>query len=116
MTFHREMYPALQNKTQLAKMALIEKKLSGKTFSVIGKNKVTMQKAKILNGDIIAFTTNQEGLDAAHVGFAVWQKKNLHLLHASSKEGSIVISPQTLITYLKFNRNLTGIIVARPLF
>jgi len=30
MTFHREMYPALQNKTQLAKMALIEKKLSGK--------------------------------------------------------------------------------------
>jgi hypothetical protein len=54
-----------------------------------------------------------EGLDVAHVGFAVWQEKNLHLLHASRKEGAVVISKKTLVAYLKSNKIFTGIIVAR---
>ncbi len=115
MTVHRELYPALQNKAQLARMASIEKILSRKAFSVIEKDKVTTQKSKIYNGDIIAFTTNQEGLDVAHLGFALWQGKSLRLLHASSKEGAVVISKKNLVAYLKSNKKFTGIIVARPL-
>jgi hypothetical protein len=116
MTVHRELYPALQNKAQLARMASIEKILSRKIFYVIEKDKVTTQRSKIYNGDIIVFTTNQEGLDVAHVGFAFWQGKSLRLLHASSKEGAVVISKKNLVAYLKSNKKFTGIIVARPLF
>jgi hypothetical protein len=75
---------------------------------------VSRQKTRIKNGDVIAFATKDEGLDVAHVGFAIWQAKNLHLLHASSKKGGVVISATTIVAYLKSNKNFTGIIVARP--
>lgn len=114
MTAHRASYPALQNDSEFQKMLLVEKNISRKVFSVIGKDKVMRQKAQIQNGDIIGFPTNQEGLDVAHVGFAIWQGKNLHLLHASSKEGCVIISSKTLSVYLKNNKKYSGIIVARP--
>jgi Protein of unknown function (DUF1460). len=115
MTAHRSSYPALKNENEFQKMLIVEKNLSRRTFYVIKKNKVNQQKEKIKTGDIVAFVTEQEGLDVAHVGFALWQGKNLHLLHASSKEGGVVISKKTLVTYLKQNKKFTGIIVARPL-
>ena len=114
MTAHHELYAALGKKTQLAKMFVVEKNLSRKAIYIIEKVKVSAQKEKIKSGDIIAFATNQEGLDLAHVGFAFWQGQNLHLLHASGKEGCVVISKNTLAAYLKSNRKFTGIIVARP--
>ncbi len=114
MTAHRMSYPALKNDDEFQKMLVVEKNISRRVFSVIGKDKVNHQKAKIKNGDIIAFTTIQEGLDVAHVGFALWKGKNLHLLHASGKAGHVVISPKTLLAYLKSNKNYLGIILARP--
>jgi len=115
MTVHQEMYPALKNKTQLAKVAITEKNLSRRVFHVIGTDKISAQKTNIQDGNIIAFTTNEKGLDVAHVGFAIRQGKNLHLLHASKKEKRVVISEKTLAAYLKSNKQFTGIIVARVL-
>jgi Protein of unknown function (DUF1460) len=114
MTTHRESYAALSNEDEFQKMLLVEKNISRKAFHIIGKDKVSRQKAQIKNGDIIAFATNQAGLDVAHVGFAYWQDKNLHLLHASSKEGGVVISVKTLAAYLKNNKKYFGVILARP--
>ena len=113
MTINRASYPALKNEFEFRKMLAIEKNISRKIFHIISKNKVSQQKTNIRNGDIIAFTTKDEGLDVAHVGFALWQGKNLHLLHASKKEGTVVISTKTLTAYLRSNRIFTGIIVAR---
>ena len=113
MTINRASYPALKNENEFQKMRLIEKKLSRKVFHIISKDKVSRQKMKIENGDVIAFTTKDEGLDVAHAGFAIWQGKNLHLLHASSKEGGVVISKKTLVAYLKSNKKFTGITIAR---
>ena len=113
MTTHHTSYPVLKNENEFQNMLVAEKDLSRKVFSVIAKDKISQQKTKIQNGDIIAIATNQEGLDVAHVGFACWQGKNLHLLHASSKEGGVVISKNTLIAYLKSNKKFKGIIVAR---
>ncbi len=106
-------YPALKNEFEFQKMRLVEKNLSRKVFHMISKDKVSREKTKINNGDVIAFTTKDEGLDVAHIGFAIWQGKNLHLLHASRKEGAVVISKNTLVAYLKSNKNFTGIIIAR---
>jgi len=79
---------------------------------IIGKDKFSMQKSKVNNGDIVAFVTAQEGLDVAHVGFAVRKGKSLRLLHASQKEGKVVISKKTLADYLKSNKRFTGVIIA----
>jgi cell wall-associated NlpC family hydrolase len=113
MTIHRDLYAGLKNEAQLSRMLLVEKNLSRKSFFIVGKDKVARQQAGIQQGDIIAFTTDQEGLDIAHVGFAARQGRHLHLLHASSKEGAVVISKETLGAYLKSNKTFTGIIVAR---
>lgn len=113
MTLNRASYPALKNEFEFQKMLVIEKNISRKMFHIIGKDKVSQQKTTIRNGDIIAFATKDEGLDVAHVGFAVWQGKNLHLLHASRKEGAVVISEKTLVAYLQANKKFTGIIVGR---
>ena len=113
MTLHPELYAALRNKATLDEMRRVENRLSRKTFYLIDKNNFNAAKAKILSGDLIAFAAGQEGLDVAHTGFAVRQGKSLRLLHASSKEGAVVISKETLPVYLKSNRKFTGIFVAR---
>lgn len=115
MTLNRASYPALKNEFEFQKMRLVEKNLSRKVFHIISKDKVSRQKTKIKNGDVIAFATKDEGLDVAHIGFAIWQGKNLHLLHASSKEGRVVISKKTLIAYLNSSKKFAGIIMVRPL-
>ncbi len=112
MTTHRELYPALKSKAQLTQMLMIEKILSRRVVRIIGKDKFSMQKSKVNNGDIVAFVTAQEGLDVAHVGFAVRKGKSLRLLHASQKEGKVVISKKTLADYLKSNKRFTGVIIA----
>lgn len=115
MTAHRASYPALKNEGEFQKMLLVEKNLSRKIFYIIVKDKVNRQIEKIKNGDIIAFTTDQKGLDVSHTGFALWQRGKLYLLHASSKEGAVVISKKTVVSYLKSNKNFTGIIIAEYL-
>ena len=115
MTTHRASYPALKNEKEFLKMLHFEKHLSRKVFCIVDSDKVNQQKEKIKNGDIIAFATDQAGLDVAHVGFAFWQGKDFYLLHASSKERTVVISTKTLISYLKQNKKCSGIIIARPL-
>jgi hypothetical protein len=113
MTINRASYPSLKNEFEFRKMRLVEKNLSCKVFHIISKDKVNQQKTKIINGDIIAFATKDEGLDVAHLGFAIRQGNHLHLLHASRKEGTVVISKKTLAAYLKSNKKFTGIIIAR---
>jgi hypothetical protein len=113
MTTHRELYTALNNKAAFEEMQKVEQALSRRTLYLMAKNRVMRPKSMIQQGDIIAFATDQEGLDVAHAGFAVWQGKNLHLLHASNKKGAVVISPETLPAYLKANKKCTGIFVAR---
>lgn len=113
MTSHRDLYAALKNKAAFDEMRQAERRLSRKTFYLIDKKNFDAAKAKIQNGDIIAFAAGQEGLDVAHTGFAVRQGKSLRLLHASSKEGAVVLSKKTLSAYLASNRKFTGIFVAR---
>lgn len=113
MTTHRKAFGALHDENEFKKMQRTEKNISRRKFLVIPKDKVNQQKEKIKTGDIIAFTADKEGLDVAHAGFALWQGGGLHLLHASSKEGAVVVSSKTLIAYLQQNKKFTGIIIAR---
>jgi cell wall-associated NlpC family hydrolase len=82
---------------------------------MIGKERVSQIQDGIQPGDILAFTTNQDGLDVAHVGLAVRERGRLRLLHASRREGAVVVSAETLPAYLRRRGNFTGILVARAL-
>ena len=114
MTTNRGLYPELKNKSNYQQMLTAERNISRRNITIIDKNTISARIKNIQTGDIIAFATNVEGLDVAHVGFALWQRKNLYLLHASSKEGAVVISKKTLAAYLKYNKSYNGIIIARP--
>ncbi len=113
MTTHRERYAALIRQNQAEKMRQTERRLSRRTFYVIAREEVSRVRTGIQPGDIIAFTTGEEGLDAAHVGFAVREHGRLRLLHASRREGAVVVSRETLPGYLRRRRKFTGILVGR---
>jgi len=113
LTTHRDSYPALQDENVFQEIRKIEKKISRRKLYILPKAEFNGAEDKIKTGDIIAFASNTEGLDVAHVGFAFWQGKKLHLLHASGKAKGVVVSAKPLIGYLRQNKKFTGIIVAR---
>jgi hypothetical protein len=113
MTAHRDSYPALQDRRVFQGIQKIEKILSRRKLYVLPGAEFGVAKEKIKTGDIIALVSNTKGLDVAHVGFALWQGKKLHLLHASRKAKGVVISTRPLVDYLRQNKQYTGIIVAR---
>ena len=69
MSRHAHCYPALQRDTTLiGVIASQEKRLSGSTVSVLPAERLdSAALAGIQSGDIIAFTTDIDGLDIAHV-------------------------------------------------
>jgi hypothetical protein len=81
----------------------------------IPKDQVQKVASKIHNGDIIAITTDIEGMDVSHTGIAVWENDSLHLMHAPLTGHRVQITEKTLADYLAANKKQLGIMVARPL-
>lgn len=113
MTAHPDLYPQLENMVNLRKMRVIERRISRRSFFFIPKKDLRRLEDRIGDGDIIGITTNTEGLDVQHVGLAVRVKDRIHLLHASSFEGRVVLSEETLYRYLMKSKARSGIMVAR---
>lgn len=114
MTTHRDAYPALADPDTYARMRDLESGYRNHRFSYVPTSRVTPQTlAKLRAGDIVAFTTRTAGLDVAHIGIIANVDGQPHLLHASSRAGRVILEPRPLDTYLRHNRNLTGIRVFR---
>ncbi|MBW6499583.1 MAG: DUF1460 domain-containing protein [Bacteroidales bacterium] len=113
MTNNPGSYRQLENPAFVEKMKKVEKKVSSYEMQFIPKGKIRNIETKIKDGDIIAFTTDIDGLDVSHTGFAIFQNDRLHLLHASTRTNMVEISPVTLDEYLAPLRRVTGILVAR---
>jgi len=115
MTAHSNLYPPLENSASLRRMKSIEKTISRKTLFFIPKKALRRLEDRIQDGDLIAITTKTEGLDIQHVGLAAKVKSRVHLLHASSVEGKVVLFKKTLCRYLMQSQARSGIMVARVL-
>jgi hypothetical protein len=115
MTTHQDLYPALKDAANLRKMRSVEKAINGRSHFFIPKRSLRRFEDRIRDGDLIAITTDREGLDVQHVGIAARVKNRIHLLHASSKEGRVVLSKKTLYRYLMQSKVRSGIIVVRIL-
>jgi len=113
MTTHPELYPPLNNTTDLWRMKSVERGISKRSLSFIPKKTLRRLEGRISDGDLIAITTNTEGLDVQHVGLAVRLKNRIHLLHASSTERKVVLSKKTLYRHLIRSNVRSGIMVAR---
>ncbi|MDD2798905.1 MAG: DUF1460 domain-containing protein [Bacteroidales bacterium] len=101
---HPEFIPAIVDQ---------EKTVNKRTYFYIPKAKIASIACKIKSGDIIAITTSYNGLDISHVGFAIWQGKKLHFLHASSQFKKVIKSEKTLADYVNGVKSNSGIIVLR---
>ncbi len=115
MTTHPDRYPLLRNAETLGKMKSVERAISRRSRFLVPKKLLRRLEDRIQDGDLIAITTNREGLDVQHLGFAVRVKNRIHFLHASSQEGKVVLSKQTLYRYLMKGETRSGIIVVRLL-
>jgi hypothetical protein len=115
MTNHRNLYPNLKNENTFLAVQTAENELNGFDFYYIPKNRVEGIEGQIREGDIIAITSNIEGLDVNHEGFAIKKDGRIHLLHASQELKKVVISDEPLSDYLNRIKKHSGIIVARIL-
>ena len=113
MTTHADLYPALKIASNLRAMRAAERTISKRPLSFIPKRELRLCEDRIQNGDLIAITTDRDGLDVQHVGFAVKMKNRTHLLHASSVGERVVLSEKTLYRFLMESRTRSGIMVAR---
>jgi hypothetical protein len=113
MTTYADLYPPLTNAANFQRLKSIERTISRRSLFFIPKKALKRLEARIDDGDLIAITTNAEGLDILHVGFAARVKNRIHLLHASSAEGRVILSQGTLYRYLMESNIRSGIMVAR---
>ena len=115
MTTHPDLYPPLKDAVNLRRMKSLESTVSKRFLFFIPKKALRHSEDRLHDGDLIAITTNREGLDVQHVGFAVRVRNRIHLLHASMVEGKVVLSENTLYRYLMQSRTRSGITVAKLL-
>jgi len=116
MSTHTDSYKQLDgNDEYITRMEEVEKAMNKRKNYFIRKNEVDMFYDNLQTGDIIATTTNIDGLDVTHTGFVYKKNGKTHFMHASITKGEIIISKEELKEYLKGNKKQTGIIVVRPL-
>ncbi len=91
-----------------------EVEISKRTYYYIPEDKIGGIEEKIQTGDLIALTTNIEGLDIGHVGFAIkMEDGKIHFMHAPLAGSKVQISELSLSDYAKKIKKHTGIIVLR---
>jgi Protein of unknown function (DUF1460) len=114
MSTHWNKYPFPKDMELLGKIIKIEERINSQNYTYIPKSKVKSIENQFMNGDIIGITTNIDGLDVTHEGFAIrLQDKRVYLLHASSDFKRVMVTDKPLAEYLAKNKNQTGIMVAR---
>ena len=111
MSSHRDNYPRLrEDDGALELIRRSEERLdTAAAYFYIPSEKIPEIEDSILDGDIICFVSTVSGLDITHTGIACRKEDgSLHFIHASMKEGKVVLETRTLTEYAR-----SGIRVAR---
>lgn len=112
MSSHVDAYKQLKADSLLLKpLTEIENEISSHEFFYISEENIEKALPKLCEGMIVAFTTGIIGLDIIHTGILVKVDREIHLLHASSDEGKVIICNVPLVEYITRNRLQTGIMV-----
>lgn len=93
-----------------------EKEINLRQYYYIPEDDIEKLESKIQNGDLIALTTSDKGLDIGHVGIAVKMNNGrIHFMHAPLAGSKVQITETPLSDYVKKIKKHTGIIVLRVL-
>lgn len=116
MSKHPDSYKQLSDKQNLENIRIVEEAINSRTRYYIPGKSISKIYDSLKDGDIIATTTNIEGLDVTHTGYVCkGEDGGTYFLHASSKGREVIISSNQLQDYVEEDSKKTGIIVARPL-
>lgn len=113
MTENPGAYPALRDPACRRRMKAVERVISRRPLFVIPREDLRRAEGRIEDGDVIAIATDTEGLDVRHCGLAARVGGRIHLLHASSAAGKVILSRETLYGYVMRSQRRSGIVVAR---
>ena len=112
MSSHRDNYPQLRDDPEATELIRkVERRLdTTASYCFIPAGKIGEAEDGILDGDIICIVSTIPGLDITHTGIACRTPDGkLHFIHASMREGKVVLETRTLVEYVKKG----GIRVAR---
>lgn len=104
MTKNAGKYPALADSANLAAMKNAEMGYRKHQYPYLPWNVMTKKNIRqaFKEGDVVALLTKTPGLDVTHLGFIVKDEKGVpYLLHASSKQGKVVVDKTPLADYLQ---------------
>lgn len=87
----------------------MERQFSTSQMNYIPRNAISKIYGKIRDGDVVVFLTHHETMDFHHVGFLVKKKNNWHVLHASQQYKKVIVSPESLLEYMKKHPSFLGI-------
>lgn len=116
MSSHPNSYSALKNHPEyISTIKKQESDINSRIRYYIPKDKVKAIEDKLQSGDIIAITTNIDGLDYSHTGMIYKSPDGVaHFFHASSSQKKVVID-KSISEYLSSVKKDTGITVLRPI-
>ena len=117
MSTHPDSYKHLkENPDFIPVIKKQEKEISCREYYFIPKVELKSKEELIEHGDLIAITTNVEGLDIGHIGIAVkMDDGRIHLLHAPTENTKVQITEQPLSDYLMKYKRHSGVVVLRAL-
>jgi hypothetical protein len=116
MSTHPASYQQLLSDPELVEIiAVQEREISAREMYYVSLDQLPDLDSSLREGDIVGITTSIKGLDISHVGILVRKSGRFHLLHASSRQGKVILSEEPLGVYLANNKSATGIMVARAL-
>ena len=116
MSTHPESYVQLEKDPSLVETIRgQEARINRHDMYYIPEERLESLEGGLEEGDIAGITTDIEGLAVMHVVILVPSEDGIHLMHASSAAGKVILSEETLSSYLQQHQRATGIMVARPL-
>ncbi len=119
MASHPSSYPQLvAHPEMISIIKRQEEAINRHSLKFLPMNKIAAIESLLKTGDIVGVCTNQTGLDIVHTGLVLRDNEGVaHFMDASSKKSSmkVTIEPGPISQALKWSKNLTGIMLARPL-
>lgn len=113
MTRHPGKYKHLRyNPAYVRTIAAYERQVNGTVRYYIPKAYIGLTQRRlsfIHDGDILGTVTSKVGLDASHLGIAVWINGRLHFLNASALYHKVVLDSNTMYSYQKKQRSQLGV-------
>ena len=107
MSSNKDKYAALADSANLAGIKNIEAGFSNHRFPYLKGSSLKDKKlaSELHDGDIICFTTSTKGLDITHMAIVRIIEGSARMIHASSKEGKVVLDPLNITEYARHHRS-----------